>query len=255
MLFWGIVHVFILWLLDNLTWRDLFVISSTNWFVISYVCLLLFSEMINNYIENNSKRGIGMFLTCFFAYQTWFGWFPALPHFDVFQGGYSFVSFVFIYVLARYMRIYGIPAFMLKYNLPMYIAISLLLGFSAYLSVSYSIPVTDYIFKYNNPLVILSAACFFFSFYKWHVPSLRCVNYFASSTLSVLLIHGPQPAHAYIKKQFEWLRDYSECADGGGGKMLILWVLSIAVVYFGCILLDQIRILVYKTIVNTKNNE
>ncbi len=206
-LFWGIARVLALWGLGDLEWRALFVISSTNWFVISYLGLMLFSPILNLFIENSSQKSLKLFLYFLFAYQTWFGWFPALPHFDVFQGGYSFVSFVFIYMLARYLRIYGIPSFLLKFSVPIYLFLSLVIGLSAYYSIALDIHVVDYFFKYNNPLVILSSIAFFFTFYKLHVPYLKWVNYIATSTLSVLLIHEPNPAHRIIKTQFEWLCD------------------------------------------------
>lgn len=208
-LFWGITRAVLLWCNGDFVWKNWFVLSETNWFVISYLGLLLFSQMINNFIDNGELRTIRLFLLSFFIYQTWFGWFPALPHFDVFQGGYSFVSFIFIYMLARYLRKYGVPSILQKYSFTLYISISVLLCVLAYLSIVHSVPLIDYIYKYNNPLVILSAVAFFLSFYKLRLPSLKWINYIAASSLSVLLIHEPHPAHAYIKKQFTWLRDNS----------------------------------------------
>lgn len=242
-MFWGIARVFALWGLGDLEWRALFVISSTNWFVISYLGLMLFSPILNLFIENSSQKSLKLFLFFLFAYQTWFGWFPALPHFDVFQGGYSFVSFFFIYMVAGYLRLYGIPSLLHKLCAPFYLIFSLLIGISAYYSTALDIHVGDFIFKYNNPLVILSSISFFLTFNKLNISNIKWVNYMATSTLSVLLIHEPNPAHGIIKKQFEWLRDTM-----GGGKLLIFWILSIVVIYIGSVCLDQIRIIAYKSI-------
>lgn len=242
-LFWGFARVVALWGVGGIEWRALFVISSTNWFVISYLGLVLFSPLLNSFMDNSNKQSIKFFLACFFAYQAWFGWFPALPHFDVFQGGYSFVSFIFIYMLARYLRRYGIPSFLFKYSAPIYVVLSIISGIAAYYSIALNIHIVDYIFKYNNPIVVLSSLAFFLTFCKLRVPNLYWVNYMATSTLSVLLIHEPSPAHGIIKNHFEWLRD-----NMAVGRLLILWVLSIVVIYIGCVCLDQVRIFAYKPV-------
>lgn len=244
-LFWGIARAAILWYQGTLVWRNLFVLSDTNWFVISYLGLLLFSQVINIFIENSTQKNLKLFLLSFLIYQTWFGWFPALPYFDTFQMGYSFVSFIFIYMTARCLKKYGIPSFLHEHSFLIFIVISLVLGFAAYFSVLSSISITGFIYRYNNPLVILSAIAFFLTFHKLRVPNIKWVNYVATSTLSVLLIHEPYPAHAFIKQQFVWLRDNSVM---GGGKLMIYWILSVLFVFVVSVCLDQIRIFAYKPI-------
>ena len=244
-LFYGVIRVASLFFLGQIELRNLFILSDTTWFVISYFGLVLFSPILNRFIDTSTKRELGITIIFLFAYQTWFGWFPALPYFDTFQGGYSFVSFIIIYLMAQYLRRYGGFAFVEQYCLVLYIAISIGLGFIAYYSVKYSIPITGYLFKYNNPLVLLSSVCFFFSFSSIKMPNSKIVNYLASSTLAVLLIHEPQPFHGYMKRSFGYLRDHFS-----GGEEILYWVLAIICVYVICILIDQVRILSYHLINN-----
>lgn len=242
-IFYGIIRVACLYYLGTLEVRNLFIISDTTWFVISYFGLLLFAPILNRFIETTTQRQLGVCVLMLIIYQTWFGWFPALPYFDTFQNGYSFVSFCIIYLLAQYLRRYGMPLVFERFSFLFYIGISLSLGAAAFLSVSYSLPLTNFIFKYNNPLVIFSAVCFFYMFKCLQINNSAFVNYLASSTLAVLLIHEPQPFHGYMKQSFCYLRD-----NLGGAELVIFWTLSIISVYVFCIVIDQVRIFSYKYI-------
>ena len=239
--FYGILRVASLYLLGDLKFRNLFLISDTNWFVISYIGLLLFSPILNKYIETATQKQLGTTVLLLIVFQTWFGCFPALPLFDTFQNGYYFASFIVIYLIAQYLRHYGAPNWIEKYCLPVYLFISVGLGLTALFAVRFGVSVTGYIYKYNNPLVILSAVCFFYIFKGIKMPNSKAVNYIATSTLAVLLIHEPQPFHRYMKLSFSYLRD-------NGGGLVLYWIIAVISVYVFCVALDQFRIISYKLI-------
>ena len=239
--FYGVLRVASLYFLGKLAFRNLFLISDSNWFVLSYLGLLVFSPILNKYVETASQKQLKTTVLLLLAFQTWFGWLPALSLFDAFQNGYSFTSFIVLYLIAQYLRHYGIPIWIERYGLAIYSFISAALGFAAYVSVKFGAPATDYIFKYNNPFVILSAICFFYAFKGIRMANSKVVNYLASSTLAVLLIHEPQPFHGWMKQSFSYLRD-----NLGGVKLFVFWLISVLSVYLFCVIVDQLRILSYK---------
>lgn len=243
-LIWGVVA-------GSLVIKDVFFISNSNWFVVSYLGLLLLTPLLNTITQFNKKlficSGTGLLI-----YEIWFSFFPALAAIEPgFYHGYSVLSFSILYLIARYLRIYGIPKWITKISFILYIFCSFLIGFSAYyifingskigLKSSYFIRMYDY----NNPLVILSAFSFFISFEKVDIGNKRWINHIAKSTLAVLLIHGSAAINPPMKQYFNQLlglfleKPFILCG---------LWVLGIIVIFILSVLIDQVRIVTYKLI-------
>ena len=66
--------------------------------------LYLFAPVINSFIENASKKQVQIFLISFYLFQTVYAWIsPNGAAF--FQTGYSSISFIGLYMLARYIRL------------------------------------------------------------------------------------------------------------------------------------------------------
>ena len=73
------------------------------WFVRAYIILYLFSPALNAYVDHVSRQHLKAFLIAFYIAQIVYrfynygGWYA---------GGYSPLSFMGLYTLARYMRLY-----------------------------------------------------------------------------------------------------------------------------------------------------
>lgn len=175
--------------------KDIFFISNSNWFVVSYLGLLLLTPLLNNITNFNKK--IFVYLGGVFIYETWFSFFPALVTIEPgFNHGYSVLSFVVLYLIARYFRLYGIPSCIKNFSFVLYIFCSLIIGLLSYYIFIYGDKIglkSSYfirMFDYNNPLVIFSSFSFFIFFEKLNVENIKWINHIAKSTLAVLLIHS-----------------------------------------------------------------
>lgn len=241
-LFCGVLRCVALAYLGDLNWKNLFVLSTTNWFVIAYLGLLILSPVLNSFVSNCTQRQLQVFLITFFVYQTWMGWFPSLPYYEDFRGGYSILSFVGIYLLSRYFRLYGIPSWINRYAILLYFILSIIIAGAAYINIRFSLPLTYVVYKYNNPIVLLSSVCLFSFFLNLQISKINMINHFAKSSLSVILLHEPQPFHGYIKTVFLALR------DGTGGGMIAKWIFYIVAIYLLCVLVDQLRLLTYQMV-------
>lgn len=175
--------------------KDIFFISSSNWFIPSYLGLLLFTPMLN--AIDRQKYSLGGILILLLLYEIWFGYLPAMAQIEPgFNHGYSVISFAVIYLLARYIRLYGIAKWIRKSSLTIYVICSVLIGIEAYIllyrysgSVHNVSNVINFIaYSYCNPLVILSSVAFFLTFEKMEIGYLKVINYVAQSVLAVLLI-------------------------------------------------------------------
>lgn len=101
-LIWGVVA-------GTLEIKDIFFISNSNWFVVSYLGLLLLTPLLNNITQLNKKVFI-CWGTGLLVYEIWFSFFPALVAIEPgFYHGYSALSFSILYLIARLLRVYGIP--------------------------------------------------------------------------------------------------------------------------------------------------
>ncbi len=79
-------------------------ISYNNWFVVSYIGLMVLAPMLNAFVEAASRRQFELVLIAFFVFQTLYGTFAPLG--NPIARGYSTFSFIGLYLLARYVNIY-----------------------------------------------------------------------------------------------------------------------------------------------------
>ncbi len=76
-----------------------------GWFIKAYLGLMILAPALNSFIENASKRNIEVILVTFFSFQALYGCFTTNT--DFISCGYSTFSFAGLYLLARYVRLYG----------------------------------------------------------------------------------------------------------------------------------------------------
>ena len=82
---------------------DMLIIGKQYWFVVSYLLLYLVSPILNTFVEHSTKREFQWMLLVFFGFQFVYSWIFGL---EEFAGGYSALSFMGLYLLARYVKIY-----------------------------------------------------------------------------------------------------------------------------------------------------
>lgn len=75
-----------------------------NWFIIAYLGLYVLSPVLNAFVETASKNTFRNVLICFFILQTLYGW--VSTSMNIFQNGYTTLSFIGLYLLARYTNVH-----------------------------------------------------------------------------------------------------------------------------------------------------
>ena len=75
------------------------------WFAVHYFLLYLIAPVLNLLVDRCSRRGLQILLLLFFLVQT-YCWYTDDLLF-LFKNGYSVVSFVGLYLFARYIRLYA----------------------------------------------------------------------------------------------------------------------------------------------------
>ena len=204
--------------------------NSAYWFIKAYLILYLISPALNAFVENASRKELGLTLILFYLYQTSYGF--IIPGGETFfSSGYSPVSFIGLYLLARYVRRYRphwstfLPHTDLAiYLLPalLYTAIGLLIPYFAHDSIIYELVFRfwkHYIY-YANPLVVIGALYLLLFFSKLNFTS-RFVNLCGASCFAVYLLHTHDsicgqyylPACRYLHDHFPFPTSRLPCAD------------------------------------------
>lgn len=215
-----------------------------NWFIKAYICLYIVAPIINAYVETADKRNFVNFLISFFIFQTIYSWFSEAAVF--FESGYSTMSFIGLYSLSRYFRLYPLKI-MEKWKyayLLIYIIIVVILTLAAYWAImnNYNF-ILNKIYNYVNPLVILSSLALVLFFSKIDIKS-SFINWVGASCFAVFLLHtNPNVCLQYFIPSVKYIVQTN--TEYGAILYLLMFLLFIFVV---AILLDQIRIFLWNKI-------
>lgn len=168
---------------------DCLLLTNTYWFVKAYMLLYILAPVINSFIENSSTNHIRNVLLLFFVFQTIFGFISDEAVF--FENGYSTISFVGLYLLARYTRM---TVDKLKITPPprtffilIYGVISFIIAIIAMASTYFTGFQFQRLFTYTNPLVILASLSLLLYFSRLQFTS-NSINWLAASAFAIYFI-------------------------------------------------------------------
>ncbi len=121
-LFWMIIRLVFRYSIDEeITWKYAFFITKSNWFIPSYICLLFFAPVLNVFCSIVKKNTLLGVIIALVIVETWFDWIPPGPDIPLgMSGGHSVLSFLTLYLIARYIRIYDIPSIFKRLSLYIY---------------------------------------------------------------------------------------------------------------------------------------
>ena len=214
----------------------------TYWFVKAYVVLYIFAPILNAFVDNCSRKQLQYFLISFYVLQTIYGFYINVGWFSC---GYSPMSFMGLYLLARYMRLY--PSWFTRLDksvdIILYFFVSLITALCS-LSMAYFFgKVGTVLFSYSCPLMIISSVYFFLFFTKLSFQN-SFVNWISASCFAAYLVHcSPFIFYAYYVNIInKWY----------GNEPIVLFLLYtislIAFFFILSILFDKVRIIVWKVL-------
>lgn len=241
---------------------ECFSLTKSGWFIKAYIGLYILSPVLNSFIDVASAKQIKLFLLFFYIFQTLYSWLTEAAVF--FENGYSTISFVGLYVLARYVRtkkekIFNYSA---KKDFIIYAIISLFISLCAFLPyvtinglnignnkiISFIDIVSNRIFLYNNPLVIISSLYLLLGFSKLKFKN-SFVNWIGASSFAVFLFHvNPNLCDTFFKPIIQLIYN----RGGHGVESLIFIFMFLILIFIIAVLLDQVRLLCWRHIDSVK---
>ncbi|GAB6975896.1 acyltransferase family protein [Prevotella falsenii] len=220
--------------------------SSDYWFVKAYIGLYLFSPILNTFAERASQKQLGYFLISFFIFQTIYGWL-SIDGVQWIGGGYSAVSFFFLYLAARYTRQYLLPdinKISQSIYISSYISIVLFIAILAFIVTRFGLPIAGRLFTYTNPLVLLESLLLLIIFSRISIKS-KIINWVGISCFSVYLLHANELLlRPYYGKIINNL-SVTESTEW----FLVFTMLFILSIFLISILLDKVRIAIWNILI------
>lgn len=216
-------------------------LDANGWFITSYVGLYIISPALNTFCEHAGEKKIRFFLIAFYVFQTIYDTRYSTATF--FNAGYSAFSFIGLYVLARYARMYGQKFY--KYGLALYL-VSIILLISLYyfgtlLTLNHLVSLSV---KYTSPFNVLASIGLVMWVASKPATYNRGVNFVARSAFAVYLCHSAinWTSHLYRQASQIIYRDFS------GIEYLCIIGLFIACVFIASICVDQIRLWAWRLV-------
>ena len=217
--------------------------KNAYWFVWAYLVLYIMAPMLNTFIEKNDRQTLKRFLLLFFIVQTIASIFTNV---GFYKAGYDPLSFIGLYLLARYFKIYKENKGKYIY-LFIFVLCSLLNTLACFIQPFLEISNSSMIsisLMYTNPLNIIGALCLLLFFTKLDFKS-KLVNYIATSCFAVYLLH----MHFCVSDYY--LNAAKEMYDKFSGAIYFAAIIVfIVAVFIISILLDRIRIVCFNYLWN-----
>lgn len=215
--------------------HTIFTLSHPRWFIGAYLSLYLLSPILNRAINSLSKRDFQKVLALLVILNVYFGWFWG-GSFNT--DGYNYTHFVFLYFIGRYFRIYRpMWANSKLLTASLYLGCSLVLGISAIILATTPNVWSIYMLishGYNNPIVIIEAVALLLLFSNLNFHN-HFINWIASSTLAVYLIHE----NPYIKSHLSSM--FASLWAGWSGPLKWVYLLIAPIIIFVfCIAIDKL---------------
>lgn len=248
-LFWGVIGYGIAYFFEdnkalciNDFYTCLMLHQDDYWFVKSYLLLYLLSPLLNIFVEHATKTQFRLVLICFYSFQSVFGW--ATYAVGFFEAGYSTMSFVGLYLLAKYTRLYTPKWSQLPIRTDMIFIIFVIFATSviSYITVRLGIDIVWIkMYSYINPIIIFESLLLVISFAKFHFHN-KFVNWVAASALAVYLLH----CNTFIFRPY-YVKYSQYLFQNHSGLEYIIYTVLFMIAVFGCaIIIDKIRMMIDK---------
>lgn len=208
------------------------IITCRSWFVQAYLGLYLLSPALNLLVEK-SKHLHKMMLIGWLSFEFVYDF--ASPDPRLFDGGYSTLHFVALYLLARYIKLYGVSNILRKYAGSLFVLVSLFVAGCMFMLIKTGHGLC-HLNSYTSPFVMFLAIMLLIKTDSIHIQS-KAVNRIGAASFAVYLVH----THTLVLGTFflTWAKDIY-CSFSGIAYLVIITCYMVAW-YILAIVVDYIR--------------
>lgn len=227
----------------------------TYWFCTAYVVLYLFLPVISVGVRSLSKKALGIVIIFMLVFETAFKSFCPFI-FEIDDKGYSSLWFITLFLIAAYIRLYGIPFINnVKRGLLVYfigaafIFIEEILIQFVYNRFGHLELLERISYDYNHIFVVAASVGLFAAFINMREikgKAAGVIGFFSAGSFGVYLIHE----HIYTR--FEWPKwlGIENLSESNPLWLIVRVILSACLVYIVCAVADKPRQLLFTCIKN-----
>ena len=217
--------------------RSLMAFSHENWFIQCCLFLMLLSPVLNAFVEKVSERALLTYILIFIGCAFYFGCVHDSAYFYL-NRGYSVTTFIMVYLIGRYVRIYGEKR---MEQVASWKIACVWLGCTVLICVwKLFVPGYGIFVSYCSPIQLLSAVSLFLLFTRIPFQS-KLVNWMGASCLAAYILHTNAPIMEWMIQSDEYLLNINNAALYLGGAVGVC-----VGVFIIAILLDKVRIMICK---------
>lgn len=227
------------------------VLTKQYWFITAYMGLYLLIPFINKLVENLNKKDFKIMLVILTVLMSVIRTVYSSNNIYEANNGYGLAWFIYLYLLAGYIRLYYDKEIKKLYLFLGYIAIIII----QILIVTYSKKYNSTIFasymnislSYNSFFILIESVLFFLLFKNINIKNnlinklILCVS---PLTLSVYLIHENNAIRDILWN--EWLHPFTYLNDGI--QLCIALVVDTILIFTICCIIDKIRVILFNFI-------
>ena len=225
-----------------------FALTKLNWFIKAYILLYILSPVLNAFVEKVPRKEFKNVLIAFFTFEFIYGWLFSGSTQHI-QSGLSTISFIGLYLLARYVRIYQ-PRISMKSKRFYITSLSIA---PLCLTMAYITPpqlgikttvLGGFWISYVSPYCIAFSIFMILLFSKFQIQS-KLINWVAASSFAVFLIHTNPNTLWHFKDLFVGLYKKTNCIE--------FWLYTFGIliaIFITAVVIDQVRIWVWKLLWN-----
>lgn len=238
---------------------EIFAFSSYDWFIKSYIVLLILAPVLNKYLEHSSEKLQRLIIFYFFLFTCTYGWFGGAKRF--FVSGYTPLFFIGLYLLSHYVRccyhqnstprmIKFLVSMDKKYDLALFFTCAIINTFLGVIGLYFNKSnAYGLVYAYTNPFTIIGALYLLLYFSKLDIQSNVFINYFAKGSFAVYLLHSEKTViRPLFTKSVCVLYNFSS-----GIFCIVSIFIFLLFVYIVSVIIDRPRILLWKFISNKYN--
>ena len=217
----------------------LFFFNGSYWFIKAYLFLYILSPLLNIFAEKSSKRQMITFLIAFFSFQTIYDCIADTPWLG---GGFSPISFIGLYLLARFLRNDSNQVITKQKGYIYFIIYCSTVLFSSFMSLLLPNGMS-FFYYYSSPIVIISSVSLFLFFIRIRINS-KMINWIAVSSFAVYIFHScPLVFESYFITQIQkWHSNLALTDFIINSALFFLCIFSLS------IFLDKVRIIIWHCI-------
>lgn len=209
---------------------------NTWWFLTCYIILSVLAPYLNVIIENTDKGKQITLIVILTVIICFLGTNGTIPTIISQNTGYNLINFIYIYILARFMnKNINIQSWKISF-----------LCYVIMVGINYCIVTISFkkinsmfawrMFGYNNAIIIAASVFFFYTFKNINIKENKIINYIATSTIGVYMIHDHPIVRGWIYNKFLHINELIN------NKYVLVYVIIFAILIFiMALIIDKIR--------------